>query len=180
MLLCHGPQGRVTMRQGLWVVVMLICGSFLLGCAFQVRVCPEHALQLNYRKNKEALKAQRKAQKRAERKQQRRQEDSEGDEEPTRHDESSKRKKRRAAGDSDEHEVSGHAPGEPNQDRLGSGFARVDASHAGATPRGVQQPHEQQGRSRLQGHTQRRKDEKGAGKPDLEAEADAFLHEMFP
>ena len=36
-----------------------------------MRVCPEHALQLNYRKNKEALKAQRKAQKRAQRKQQR-------------------------------------------------------------------------------------------------------------
>ena len=148
----------------------------------QVRVCPEHALQLNYRKNREALKAQRKAQKRAERKRRRRQEASEGDEELKSHDESSRRKRRRAAGDSEEHDFGGDASEEPSEHRPGRDIVGGATSHTGAdaTLRGAQNPHEQQGRKGLQRTTQRNQDEKGAGKPDMEAEADAFLNEMFP
>ena len=40
-------------------------------------MCPEHALQLSYRKNKEVLKAQRKAERRLEQKKQRRRGNSE-------------------------------------------------------------------------------------------------------
>ena len=40
-------------------------------------MCPEHALQLNYRKNREVLKAQRKAERRLEQKKQRRRNNSE-------------------------------------------------------------------------------------------------------
>ena len=149
-----------------------------------MRLCPEHALQLNYRKNKEALKAQRKAQKKAERKQQRRQDDSAADEELVSRAESSKRRKHEKNHDSEEHDAGGDASEKPSKHRLRSDAGRGAASHAGAdavaADKVAQGSHKEQGRSRVQRSMQHQNDEKGAGKPDMEEEADAFLREMFP
>ena len=143
-------------------------------------MCPEHALQLNYRKNKEALKVQRKAQKRAERKQQRRQQASGEDEEPLSDLGARKRRKHGRASDSEEPTVAGDVPGEPIKHRHHSTAEKCAMTDADAYGKGLHSTSEQQGRSRSQEHTHRQKDEKGGGKPGLEEEADEFLREMFP
>ena len=158
-----------------------------MGCAPQVRVCPEHALQLNYRKNKEALKAQRKAQKRAEREQKRRQSDENSGEdgEPVSGLGSSKRRKRGTASDLEVPNVAGNASAEPTKHRHHSTAEKGKVPDVGddAHGRGVHSTSEQQGGSRFQESAQGRKEEKVVrtdGKPSLEEEANKFLSEMFP
>lgn len=134
-----------------------------------MRVCPEHALQLNYRKNKEALKAQRKAQKKAERKKLRLREDSGEDREPADTHKRSKRRKEGAFTDLEELDGSGEAPDQASKLKPSNHLEGV--AGAGAY---------QQERCRLPRQLQDGQRDEGNAKPDLNKEADDFLHEMFP
>ena len=159
----------------------------------QVRVCPEHALQLNYRKNREALKAQRKAQKRAQRKQQR---DSTA--EPS---DSASAEKQSGGGLADKHRHSkrrkhreGDASAEVPSGRNSEGkrwtedSTGVPEDAAGRVSRNASKSQDSRRISIGIAAEQGRADEAAEGsvkltvnsRSNLDAEVDTFLNEMFP
>ena len=139
----------------------------------QVRVCPEHALQLNYRKNKEALKAQRKAQKKAGGKEQRQRKESEDEEQPAgqaSESRSSKKQKHADDGeDDDRREPAGQSSKEKHRSQAAERDPAITNAEAEQSHPGAQQDEE----------SCKGKQKHGDG-AKLDAEVDYFLREMFP
>ena len=169
-----------------------------MGDAVQVRVCPEHALQLNYRKNKEVLKAQRRAQERAQRKQQR---DGEAEQSgsdsaekqtaggPSEEPMHSKRRKHRdgdASADAPRgHEIKGKRRTEDTRGSAGGTAGRIShdssrSKHSRQHPTGVVSEQRISREGRVHQAAEGRKKLKVSTGTNLDAEVDTFLCEMFP
>ena len=164
----------------------------------QVRVCPEHALQLNYRKNREALKAQRRAQKRAQRKQQRdseaEQSDSDSAEkhsagglaEKPRHSKRQKYKEGDASADAPRgHEIEGKRRTEDSRGSAGGTAGRIShdssgSKHSRQHPTGIVAEQRNSRDGRVHQAAEGSKKLKVSTGTNLDAEVDTFLREMFP
>ena len=163
-----------------------------------MRVCPEHALQLNYRKNKEALKAQRKAQKRARRKQQR-----DGEAEQSGSDSADKQStgglagepmhsKRRKHRDGDAsadaprgHEFEEKRRTEDSRGSAGGTAGRINhdssrSEHSRQHPTGIVAEQRNSREGRVYQAAEGSKELKVSTGTNLDAEVDTFLREMFP